>query len=138
MSRGIVEKSWCDRGYFCVVIFQAMGHRCGYIGVDPSYPSYHIDSGELDVHGGVTFDHMSTGKKTRWIGFDAAHCDDGRDYERAMVTFPEEKECLMKLLEFKTKYPLHFDGGTIRNLEYMEAECKRLVDQLEPYDMGIE
>ena len=35
--RHYVEKDWNHKGLRCVVVVTEMGHRCGYVGIDPSH-----------------------------------------------------------------------------------------------------
>lgn len=39
-DRYIVEQEFEHAGYKCVVIFGAIGHRCGYVGVPKNHPLY--------------------------------------------------------------------------------------------------
>lgn len=46
MKRFIVEEEYEYQGYKCVVIFNYLGHRCGYVGVDKTHPLYKVDYGQ--------------------------------------------------------------------------------------------
>lgn len=39
-DRYIVEREFEHSGYKCVVTFNVMGHRCGYVGIPKSHPLY--------------------------------------------------------------------------------------------------
>ncbi len=39
-DRYIVEREFEHAGYKCVVTFNAMGHRCGYVGIPKNHPLY--------------------------------------------------------------------------------------------------
>lgn len=39
-DRYIVEQEFEHVGYKCVVTFNVMGHRCGYVGIPKSHPLY--------------------------------------------------------------------------------------------------
>jgi hypothetical protein len=43
MANYIVEKEFESNGLKCVVTFQRMGHRCGYVGVPKEHPLYGKD-----------------------------------------------------------------------------------------------
>lgn len=36
----IIEREFEHAGYKCVVLFQLMGHRCGYVGIPDTHPLY--------------------------------------------------------------------------------------------------
>jgi len=80
----------------------------------------------FDVHGSITFSgkgkEMVWNKPGYWIGFDCAHCDDGKDPE---LMGEKEKE-----LHHKYSIPT---GGGVRTREYVEQECKNLIDQIIKY-----
>lgn len=42
-DRYIVEQEFEHAGYKCVVTFNAMGHRCGYVGIPKNHPLYGKD-----------------------------------------------------------------------------------------------
>jgi len=79
----------------------------------------------FDVHGGITFSGKGTSaefnKRGWWIGFDCAHSEDKPDY-KLMDT------------EYK-KFYKYFEAshGEIRSREYVEQECKNLIDQIIKY-----
>lgn len=39
-DRYIVEQEFEHAGYKCVVTFNVMGHRCGYVGIPKNHPLY--------------------------------------------------------------------------------------------------
>ena len=39
-DRYVVEQEFEHAGYKCVVTFNVMGHRCGYVGIPKSHPLY--------------------------------------------------------------------------------------------------
>lgn len=46
----IIERELEHCGYKCVVLFQPMGHRCGYIGIPETHPLYGSSYGSyLDI-----------------------------------------------------------------------------------------
>lgn len=49
-DRYIIEREFEHAGYKCVVIFQASGHRCGYVGIPKTHRLYGEDYGNyLDI-----------------------------------------------------------------------------------------
>jgi hypothetical protein len=127
-------------GYEYIITFVAHGHRCGYVAIPESHPlhSFHKEDynyPELEVHGGITFfdeprfDEFTNGHKCtdKWLGFDAGHCYDLEDMERAEKYFGETK-----WVKYRKENPMprYDDDCEHRTYEYMESECKNLIDQL--------
>ena len=146
------------RGFTYQVLALSGGWRCGYVRIPKKHPLYGLDytdqipttfneiSNEkvgkrgilsmlcvskygskdrvsvdtlFDVHGGVTFTGNLENKKSWWIGFDCAHAGDKRD--RSIMDDDA--------LNFNKEYG--FDNyGVIRTKEYVETECKSLIDQI--------
>jgi hypothetical protein len=135
-------------------------NRCGYVGILPEHPAYQKGYSEqldaisqeqvdnttlgkkssilmltatcssdnefnsvrrsldilIDCHGGLTYSggngkYPVEAEATWWFGFDCAHYDDAS----------------IEPTEFDLKYPT---GGTVRTLEYVEAECESIAQQL--------
>lgn len=135
----IVEKRFEYKGYPCVVMFMLWGcHRCGYVWIMKGLKYYGKEYDELvmiDCNGGLTYaeDNLfgQDDKDMWWIGFDCAHAWDARDFKtgrRYAAADPEELKSIEYLAELDRKYDT---GGEVRTLEYVEAECKRILDQLE-------
>ena len=87
----------------------------------------------FDVHGGITYSDDSDTYPVKsdnlwWLGFDCAHCDDGKDLDLALKYGLIDNKYYESMKEIENKYPTY---GTIRSLSYCEQECKNLVDQLE-------
>jgi len=101
------------RGYRIAGLFVQNSHRCGYIEVPSNHPLYKKDYDEcdIDVHGGLTYSRdwgkypVKSKNDSWWIGFDCAHSGDA------------------------TAYYSH-NGDIFRTTEYVEKECKKVVDQL--------
>lgn len=76
----------------------------------------------FDVHGSITFSGKGKGLKMNkpgwWIGFDCGHCDDAKDIS------------IMDKHNIKIEERFHHDYGIIRTKEYVEQECKNLIDQI--------
>lgn len=46
----IIEREFEHKGYKCVVVFQSMAHRCGYVGIPDTHPLYGESYGNyLDI-----------------------------------------------------------------------------------------
>ena len=131
--KNIVEKDFMYRGFRCAVVGLSMGHRCGYVLVenptkDMLNDAYSLD---LDVHGGITYGELSktypveTENSSFWLGFDCAHCWDGKDFE--LIRKLNDVEYANRIIEIENMYPT---DGEVRDTRYVEGECKRLVDQL--------
>ena len=80
----------------------------------------------FDVHGGITFSGKFSkdvmNKKGWWIGFDCAHSGDCGDIS---IMDKEHKK-------MKEKYNLS-NRGVVRTKDYVEQECKNLIDQIIKY-----
>lgn len=120
-----------------IVKFFEDGHRCGYVCIDDekkfnelkrSFDEHYTT--DIICHGGITFveeligdDYLPDGK---WIGFDCAHCGDGRDYENAIKVFGET-DYIKRMRVFN----YHFDkDGKVWKKEHVEMVCKDIIDKL--------
>lgn len=137
-----LESRFVYKGFPCVVLFQPLCHRCGYVGLPKGHPLYNVDYAEIDIdcHGGLTYasDELSGVDipDTWWIGFDCAHAGDRQDLETGKLYFKDDPERLktIEILErteekFDKRYP-NAPKESIRTKEYVENECKKIVDQL--------
>ena len=83
----------------------------------------------FNVHGGITFsDGLSCYPITRdrylwWFGFDCAHYGDAKDLKAFNEYFPEKYKKYKEL-------ELLYDYGEVRTLDYVEQECRNLVEQI--------
>ena len=97
------------KGFKCEVIrHPALGSLNGYVFIPKSHEYFGKDYYELDhidCHGGLTF--SETRDDFTRIGFDCAHYGDYMPFN-----------------------PLRFEYEVYRNMKYVEAECKKIVDQL--------
>lgn len=87
------------------------GAWCGYIFVDDDLD---IDTDEIYVHGGVTFDECNDG--IRKIGFDCAHVGD---------VVPNNLNNGMDLILRDI-----YGSCEYRTMEYVIGECKDMIDQV--------
>jgi hypothetical protein len=139
-SQSGVEGGGVYKGYEYIISFTSLGHRCGYVAIADGVIGEYED---LYVHGGITFQDNEHGFKSLldkpcsdlWIGFDAAHCDDLGNLDTAMKYFghlPEAKRSIEALKSItEESYRSLADLGCIhRTYEYMEDQCKYLIDQI--------
>lgn len=137
VNGAVLEAGGNYRSYDWCVTFTDRGSRCGYVAIPVSHPFNQYISldedlvRELEVHGEVTY----LGKPfieekicdDIWIGFDADHYYDGRDIECLEKYFPEMAEAF--IINGKSILSKSFIGP-IKTMEFMENECKKLIEQL--------
>lgn len=132
----VVEARFEHKGYPCVVLFQPMGHRCGYVGIPEWHPYYGKRDNELRIycHGGLTYANrrLQTQPDTDlwWIGFDCAHYGDRPDMEAIQRYYPENKH----LMQYAAS--LSFDGDTVKTLEYVKENCIHIAELLKQIERG--
>ena len=125
----VVEKQFEYKGHDCICIFSIRGVRCGYVSVTDKEKPY--DDYNVDCHGGLTFDgelpDYYKPKANYYIGFDCGHYCDGVDYDQAvqynLITQSEA--------DYSKKLFSYLDDRPVRDLDYVEANCRSIVDQLE-------
>jgi hypothetical protein len=136
------------------------GQWCGYVGVPEGHPAFGLNYEEVDklgprhkdaegyewgglrVHGGLTFaDFCQEGEegtgichvpqpgqpeRVYWLGFDMAHAGD---------IMPGMDAQLRAIGHEPIRYaPIWGDDDEYRTLEYVQAECAHLADQLAKVD----
>jgi hypothetical protein len=125
------------RGFDYLITMNDMAFRCGYVAITSKNKAYETteDYPYFEVHGGVTFfqePHLiKSDCGDKWIGFDAGHGYDIHDVEKALLYFGDDNENLKYIKE--RDWPnlfLREPAAQIRNFEYMENECKSLIDQI--------
>lgn len=128
----VVEKIFQYKGHECICIFNHLGYRCGYVSVDDSADTGHYMELDYDnCHGGLTFGgdlpYNYGQTKSNYIGFDCGHSCDGYDFEQAyrygLIT---EEEWYRRNDDF-----YYLTENPVRSLDYVEQNCKKLVDQIE-------
>ena len=125
----VVEKQFEYKGHDCICIFSIRGVRCGYVSVSDKEKPH--DDYDVDCHGSLTFDgelpDYYKPKADYYIGFDCGHYRDGADYDQAvkynLITQSEA--------DYSKKLFSYLDDRPVRDLDYVEANCKSIVDQLE-------
>jgi len=120
------------KGYEYIVYAYKLGHRYGYVKIPERHTLYEMDyidiedKFNIEVHGGLTFSGFITGfidglilqERCWWIGFDCNHLGDLKDFG---IMSNEYKETYQHIPQFY---------GTIKTKEYVENECKKLIDQI--------
>ena len=88
----------------------------------------------FNVHGGITWfedgttNHPVEGTNYYWIGFDCGHYRDGRDWDLVEKLWGD-KESVQRRIKIEKEYD-SFSCDEIRELDYVQQECKNLVDQI--------
>ena len=125
------------KGFPCVVLFMANAYRCGYVGIPKSNKHYDKNYEEIPVscHGGLTYSrnklYGQNDTDTWWIGFDCAHYGDGYDVKKSKELFANDEQVMKQLLILEqTGYFSICSGDAIRTLDYVEENCRSIVDQL--------
>lgn len=128
---GVVEKQFEYKGHDCICVFSCLGYRCGYVSVDDYEDCYKYD---IECHGGLSFGasrlpECYNSKKDYYIGFDCGHICDGNDYDTALKYGLINEKQYNNFIEMQIHLPTFLEP--VRTLEYVENECRKIVDQLE-------
>ena len=146
------------RGFRYVVLGLTVGHRCGYVSLPKGHPLYGVSYSEqlpitlkrigkesvgkrgvipilcssglkpddrinmellFDVHGSITFSGKLKDFYGYWIGFDCAHSGDAKDFSLMSKEMRKSYENWPDLV-----------GDVVRTTDYVEQECKNLIDQV--------
>lgn len=150
-----IEKLFHHRGLKCVILFQELGHRCGYVAVPVGHPLYGLDYGSqifsyrladkyyggygddfgsvhldsiIDVHGGLTF--ASPGKPGMRYPTLQLKPVWWFGFDCAHLGDGRDHETQKKY--FVDPYLMENFGSedTTKSAEYVEAECVMLVSQI--------
>jgi hypothetical protein len=127
-----LEREWKAYGLTCIVVqAREASHRCGYVRVPPTHPSFGKDYNDIDVnvHGGLTFGQIEPCTEHEdgqgyWFGFDCAHYQDASyDPNTDISTVSEHTRKLLEIMSFA-------DEGHYWTQQEVEAECETLAKQL--------
>ena len=136
MGKPVQEERFEYKGFPCVVLFQSMGFRCGYVGLpkDNQYYRKEYDDIPVNCHCGLTYSSSTLfhqeDKNTWWIGFDCGHACDGFDIDKLKEYYAEDDE-VMKMINYMHSYhTMMNENYDYRTLDYVKEECKKIVDQL--------
>ena len=116
---GFYAKEYSDHTF---VIYQhpVSGHLNGYVLLNPEETVG--DTMIIDCHGGITFEgnlaEIIPVQAGNWIGFDCAHYGD-------LTPFADER-----LAAYGFDFGVRYDE-VWRTPEFIEENCKRIIDQLE-------
>jgi hypothetical protein len=138
----VIEGGGIYKNHEFLIVFTDSGHRCGYVAINQEQKtildkqnednsSYFLP--DIDCHGGITFyeeghaakDLLPVPCNDTWLGFDAAHGHDMSCPYTAEKYFGETE-----FVKFKKENQWHYEGAVHRSYEYMEQECKKIIDQL--------
>lgn len=127
----VVEKQFEYKGHDCICVFNCLGYRCGYVSVDDYKNRSEYD---IDCHCGLSFGasrlpEYCNSKKDYYIGFDCGHICDGHDYDTALKYGIINEKQYYNLIEMEMRLSTFLQP--VRSLEYVEEQCKKIVDQLE-------
>lgn len=131
----VVEEFFRYKGYYCCVIFQPLGFRCGYVMVQNQHPAYEKNYNDLHIncHGGLTFsDHTLIDTKFSgwWIGFDCAHTWDLIDVDSQMKYYGEKiRSSVFDYLNYAVGNDT--SKGVVRSKNFCKWQCRNIVNQLE-------
>ena len=124
----VVEKQFEYKGHDCICIFGCRGYRCGYVSVadDKDYA--------IECHCGLSFGasrlpEYYNPKKDYYIGFDCGHICDGNDYDTALKYGLIDEKQYNNFIEMQIHLSTFLQP--VRSVEYVEEQCKKIVDQLE-------
>ena len=136
MNKFVIEDVFDYKGYYCVCIFNRMGFRCGYVGVNEYHSyygkDYHFDGpNEIDCHWGLTYAGKAYFEDSNlwYFGFDCGHCTDIPDMDLALKygLIDESKYEYAKQLEeiyASDKY------SSVKDLDFVRENCKIIAEQL--------
>ena len=124
----VVEKKFDYKGRECIIVFTLHGVRNGYVSVkeNKDYCDY-----DIDCHGGLTYGgelpFYYEPREKYYIGFDCNHYCDGQDYDLAL----KYNLITQDIYDIYANYDLYRNKNAVCSLEYVEEQCKSIVEQLE-------
>jgi hypothetical protein len=131
MIEPIQESRFEYKGYPCVVLFQSIGFRTRYVGIRSKKA---INCEDIICHGGITYvENHLYGQKDQdilWIGFDCGHCFDGYDTEKIKEYYKDDEQVMNQFAIMQMFFEEQNKELEVRTLEYVEEECKKIVEQL--------
>ena len=119
------------------MLFLSNAYRCGYVFIPKNNKYYDKNYEKIPVscHGGLTYSAKKLfGQNdidTWWVGLDGAHCGDGYDIEKAKEWFANDEQVMKQLTVLEqTGYFSVCEEDQVRTLDYVEENCRSIVDQL--------
>ena len=127
---GVVEKQFEYKGHDCICVFTHLGFRNGYVSVkeNKDYDDYDIHCNCGLTYNGKLPEYYNP-KAQYYIGFDCGHICDGYDYDTALKYGLINEKQYYALMEMELRLSTFL--LPVRSLEYVENECRKIVDQLE-------
>lgn len=142
LGKPIVEERFIYKGYPCVVLFQPLAFRTGYVGL-PKTSKYYKENYScipISCHGGLTYGRNylfgQNDEETWWIGFDCAHYGDGYDNKAAKEYYKNDKAAMKQLQKLKDLHDMSNGYWEFRTLDYVKRDCKFIVDQIIELEEG--
>lgn len=140
-KRYVIEKAFAHNDMPCVCVLNAMGIRCGYVGIDRSHPYFGINYNEpgpenIMAHWGLTFSgfpYFDEGDRDWWyFGFDCGHAWDLNDYDAALkADLITEKQCEFgKRMNKEIATSVDNTTWSIKNVDFVKQMCQFVSDQL--------
>lgn len=117
------------KDYKCFGKRNAMGFWCGYVILPAGHSLIrdHYENIPLEVHGGLTYGKHHE-DKSMTIGFDCAHLGDKKpSYNNQLV-----KEIILDPI--LCSIILEEREGTYKTIEFVQRECRKMVDQIVEFD----
>lgn len=116
------------------------GEEIGNRGIIPIFFAAFDDDDRIrmdvyfNVHGGLTYSGDNNGtypveSNLWWLGFDCGHYMDGKDLE-LMEKYWGDDPNIQRKIEIEKEYYMIGNNYPVRSKEYVENECKSLVDQI--------
>ena len=87
----------------------------------------------FNVHGSLTYagENHPVESDLWWLGFDCGHAGDRRDLDKVLELWGNNPR-IQQRIEIDKQYPFDKDYP-IRELDYVQQECRNLVDQIIEY-----
>lgn len=137
-KRYVIEKDFKHNDMPCVCVLNAIGIRCGYVGVDRSHPYFGVNYDEpgadsIMAHWGLTFSgfpYFDEGNRNWWyFGFDCGHAGDLNDYDATLKAgLINEKQCEFGKKMIATR--VDDIGWSIKDVDFVKQMCQFVSDQL--------
>lgn len=139
-GNSLYGKEYTD--YVDIAMDELNDEPIGKRGIVPVFLSAWDDSDNVrmdlyfNVHGGLTFsgDEHPIECGLWWLGFDCGHYGDGKDLDKVEELWGDNERIKVRL-EIERRYP---SDEPVRSLEYVQEECRNLVDQIIAYEGGID
>lgn len=131
----LYKKEYTD--YLDILKSELDGEEVGKRGIMPIFFAALDDDDKVrmdvyfNVHGGLIYSSDNNGtypveSNLWWLGFDCGHYNDGNDLE-LIEKYWGDNPLIKRRLEIEREY---YIDAPIRSKEYVEDECKSLVDQI--------